>query len=82
MGCYDTVTLTCPLCGHQNHVQSKAGNCSLSEYRNSAPADIAYDLVTNYKGVFCTGCNTELEIVSIANLQHVPLALVHTSKEQ
>lgn len=31
MGMFDTVIVTCPLCGADNEVQSKAGECNLDQ---------------------------------------------------
>ncbi len=31
MGCYNTVMVHCPRCGHQHEFQSKAGSCRFKE---------------------------------------------------
>ena len=45
MGCFDKLVVNCPGCGHRVLFQSKADDCSMSEYTLSdVPASIAGDL--------------------------------------
>ena len=55
MGCFDTVKVSCPNCGKENRIQSKAGDCLLDEY----DLDIAPDVIkADLNGEFMT-CNNE-----------------------
>ncbi len=45
MGCFDSVNVPCPRCGHVNVLQNKAGPCLLNTYSLwNAPLDILADL--------------------------------------
>jgi len=45
MGMYDSVNFSCPHCGGNIEVQSKAGDCFLASYSpNKIPWDIAQDI--------------------------------------
>lgn len=65
MGMYDTVHFTCPKCDRDLAVQSKAGDCRLSDIDCSAvPLDIADDI--SGEEVFCDPCGRLWTIVSIS----------------
>jgi hypothetical protein len=70
MGCYNTIFFNCPDCGNKLEVQSKSGDCSLSDYEfEDAPlrdlTDIENEIVTCYK------CNRtyKIKLQKIVNLQ-------------
>jgi transcription elongation factor Elf1 len=55
MGLFDTVNFTCPDCGSNVEVQSKAGQCCLADISESeVPKTIAEDI--NGKIVACNEC--------------------------
>ncbi len=57
MGMFDRVFISCPSCGVQNEVQSKAGKCALDTYwQESVPLNIAIDIEGTV--VTCDNCQT------------------------
>ena len=55
MGMYDTLVVNCPQCGSRVHFQSKAGECSLTEYSIfNVPAQIAVDCENDVE--ICPNC--------------------------
>ena len=61
MGVYDTVRFSCPICGKDFDLQSKAGDCELKLYRMyDAPQRVLTDLVG--ESHTCTQCSTPLTI--------------------
>ena len=54
MGMFDTVWTECPSCGRQIDWQSKAGECTLTEYTlKDIPAEIALDLNNDTRNCKC-----------------------------
>ena len=61
MGLFDSVLFECPDCSDYIEVQSKAGECSLTEYPAKAvPVEIAKQLEGNI--VCCQYCNKNFTI--------------------
>lgn len=61
MGCFDSYMAECPLCGTEEELQSKAGDCSCARYKGErAPVVILADL----KGEVweCAGCKRKLKL--------------------
>ena len=60
MGMFDSVFTSCPVCGSEVEIQSKAGVCRLKRYQHtSVPASIAEDI--NGREV-CCNCNTVFKL--------------------
>lgn len=63
MGVFDTVWVTCPYCSEITDLQSKAGNCTLSNYGLSdAPLSILGDLSEGGGWRECSHCKEKIEI--------------------
>lgn len=79
MGCFDTVTTTCPLCGFVMEFQSKAGNCNLERYSTrQVPIEIAADLAGASK--VCKNCGATVHL--LFNLPKiVPMSTCTTAKD-
>lgn len=61
MGCFNTVYFNCPRCGSTHEMQTKSGDCSLSDYRLSkTPAADLLGLID--ESVKCS-CGLKLTIV-------------------
>ena len=56
MGCYDSVWVTCPGCGKECELQSKADECLLRSYtlRDDIPESILDDLT--HETYYCQKC--------------------------
>lgn len=60
MGLFDRVYATCPTCGRWVEWQSKAGDCSMTDYlADSVPPEIAADIM--HEEAEC-GCGTVLRV--------------------
>jgi len=74
MGCFDSVNFRCPRCRQILEVQSKAADCSMSEFSPDAvPAKIAADIAGEM--VYCDKCNESWTVVSINSPQVVVMRL-------
>lgn len=74
MGCFDSVNFGCPRCMSVIEVQSKAADCSMSEFNPDAvPAKIAADIMGEH--VFCEKCGQRWTVVSINSPQTVVMRL-------
>lgn len=61
MGMFDSVWFRCPKCEEDMEAQSKAGECSLIDYRSSSvPESIAKDIAGEW--VYCKKCKTSYQI--------------------
>ena len=79
MGCFDTVTTTCPLCGFAMEFQSKAGNCNLERYNSlEVPIEIATDLAGVSK--VCENCEATVHLLSTLP-KIVPMSTCATAKD-
>ena len=57
MGCFDTINVTCPKCGHKHQFQTKAGPCELKVYRaDRVPSAIAYNILDDVQ--VCDNCKS------------------------
>lgn len=62
MGCYDTVMVPCPQCGHREPFQSKSGDyCLLVVNLEDCPIDILYD-VNRHSPYSCEQCGTVFKV--------------------
>ena len=67
MGVFDTVKVKCPLCGHENHWQSKMGDPCMNHYTlENAPVSVIHDLSD-----FCSGCKKPLKIVPVVKPEYI-----------
>lgn len=65
MGCYDTVRFRCLRCNQRFTEQTKAGNCTLTDFDSQdVPLAIAASLVG--ESVFCPHCSAEFKMASQA----------------
>lgn len=63
MGMFDSIMFTCPKCKEQIEEQSKAGECLLRVYEESAvPLDIAGDIVNSE--LYCDNCKESFVITA------------------
>ena len=61
MGCFDEVFFSCPDCGSQLSVQSKAGECNMACYNaDSVPMEIAADV--DGQTDWCPNCDKTVRI--------------------
>lgn len=61
MGMFDSVNVPCPRCGEMLEFQSKAGDCTLAEYRlDNAPPEIIGDISRDQQ--WCSGCQATVGI--------------------
>ena len=65
MGCYDSIRFKCPVCAKHFLEQSKAGECSISEYDSEA-VPLAIAASVHGERVFCPDCQTEFLMQTIA----------------
>jgi hypothetical protein len=64
MGMFDTITFSCPHCGALVEEQTKAGECSLTNFgSDEVPANLAGDILGNT--VYCAGCKQRWIIVQL-----------------
>ncbi len=62
MGMFDRVWFKCPSCGEDVEVQSKAGNCFLSDFdQGSVPLEIAKDI--GGEPAYCRKCQNHFHVV-------------------
>jgi transcription elongation factor Elf1 len=75
MGCFDSVFLNCPRCGHEEEVQSKAGALSGVNFEkyplSHAPLEIVADI--RNERIVCRECHAILKI-RVAWLTSVEIA--------
>lgn len=62
MGCFDTVWIPCPRCGHRNEFQSKAGSCSLYDF-DLAEAPIELQADVHGEVTDCSACSAQFKVV-------------------
>ena len=61
MGCFNTILVPCPKCGHKQGVQSKAGSCEMNELEiHEANLAELQDVVD--EDIVCMGCGRELNV--------------------
>lgn len=74
MGMFDTVTLKCPKCKHDNDFQFKVGPCCLNTYNNyEAPPSIVERLIDEVWE--CGECKSKLEIESLYPIRNIPFII-------
>jgi hypothetical protein len=78
MSCFNTIHFKCPNCGADLEVQSKGGDCCLSDFNSlKVPiADAAYILNDEE---FCEICHKKFKIIS--HVEYMPLYLIEVKEE-
>lgn len=62
MGCYDTVLVPCPKCGHKSEFQSKGGPCLLRYFElSNCPANVMED-INRHAPNDCEKCGTKFHV--------------------
>ena len=63
MGVYDTVTVPCPNCGHEQGFQSKGSSQAACRWftLENAPVDVMSD-VNRHSPALCEGCGTSFAV--------------------
>jgi transcription elongation factor Elf1 len=62
MGCYNTITVNCPVCGTESYFQTKSGDCSLSTFTlEEAPAEDVTD-VNRHSPNTCEKCGATFDV--------------------
>ena len=58
MGCFDTVSIPCPRCGHHTQEQSKVGECTMQSYSlREAPPLLLADIAQ--RNIQCSYCKAD-----------------------
>jgi transcription elongation factor Elf1 len=77
MGMFDTVIFTCPACGGQVEVQSKAGECVLARID---PAFVPIAIAANIDGDVesCDSCNESYTVEAVFPIKTIQMKICRT----